>query len=257
LIGRLFDGGLDVKAEVDGRAVPKMQATVKVDRANIGKDAADLGLTKGTLVLDLNVAGTGRSSQELAASLDGGAKVAVTNGSVKGFSLQDASDRLKNINRPTDLLGLLDAAMRGGETKFSSLAGTFNIEKGVLRTDDTKLVADAGAGDVKGAVDLGRWYMDMVGWFRLTEHPNAPPIGMRMVGPPDTAQRIFDTNDLQRFLVSRGVERLLRRAAPQPQAPAAQPQPQEPQQQQQQQQQQRQKPEDILKDLLRGLRRPQ
>jgi hypothetical protein len=93
----------------------------------------------------------------------------------------------------------------------------------------------------------------MMGWFRLTEHPNSPPFGMRMVGPPDNAQRIFDTNDLQRFLVSRGVGTLLRKVLPQqqqPQAPAASQPPQ------QQQQQQKAKPEDILKGLLQGLGRP-
>jgi uncharacterized protein involved in outer membrane biogenesis len=258
MVGRMFDGGVDVKAEVDGRAAPKLQAAIKIDRANVGKalfDTADVDLAKGTLDFELSVAGAGKSSQDLAASLGGAGKLSVTNGSVKGFSLRAASDRLKNIDRPADLLGLLQPAMGGGETQFSSLAGTFNIERGVLKTDDTKLVADAGAGDVKGTVDLGRWHMDMMGWFRLTEHPNAPPFGMRMVGPPDAAQRIFDTNELQRFLVSRGVGTLLRKVVPQQQQPAAQ-QP-APQQQQQQQQQQRQKPEDILKDLLRGLRRPQ
>jgi uncharacterized protein involved in outer membrane biogenesis len=256
MVGRLFDGGIDVKAEVDGRATPKVQAAIKIDRANVGKalfEAADVDLAKGTLAFDLSVAGTGRSSQDIASSLDGTGKLSVVNGSIKGFNLRAASDRLKNVDRPADLLGLLQPAMGGGETQFSSLAGTYKIEKGVLRTDETKLTADAGAGDVKGTVDLGRWHMDMMGWFRLTEHPNSPPFGMRMVGPPDNAQRIFDTNDLQRFLVSRGVGTLLRKVLPQqqqPQAPAASQPPQ------QQQQQQKAKPEDILKGLLQGLGRP-
>jgi hypothetical protein len=260
MIGRMFDGGIDAKAEIDGRATPKVQATIKIDRANVGKalfETADVDLAKGTLAFDMSVAGTGKSSQDIASSLNGAAKLSVVNGSIKGFNLRAASDRLKNIDRPADLLGLLQPAMGGGETQFSSLAGTFNIDNGVVRTDDTKLIADAGAGDVKGAVDLGRWHMDMLGWFRLTEHPNAPPFGMRMVGPPDNAQRIFDTNDLQRFLVSRGVGTLLKKVLPQQplqqqQAPTAA----QPSQQQQQQQQQKPKPEDILKGLLQGLGRP-
>jgi uncharacterized protein involved in outer membrane biogenesis len=262
LIGRTFDGGFDVKAEVDGRSTPKLEATLKIDRANVGKalvEAADIDLAKGTLALDASVAGSGKTSQDIASSLDGAGKLSVVNGSIKGFSLRAASDQLKNIDRITDLLGLFQAAMAGGETPFSSFAGTFKIDKGVLRTDDTKLTADAGAADVKGTVDLGRWDMDMTAVFQLTEHRNSPPFAMRLQGPPDNPRRIFDFNDLQRFLVGRGVGTLLRKVAPQqPQQPGAvqAPAPAQPQTQPQQQPQQRQKPEEILRDLLQGLGRP-
>ena len=104
--------------------------------------------------------------------------------------------------------------MAGGQTKFSTLDGTFKIDKGVMRTSDIKLVADAGEGRVTGFADMPRWQMDFNGEFRLTEHPKAPPFRMRAVGPIDNPKRLFDFQQLQSFILQRGIGSILRKALP-------------------------------------------
>jgi len=167
---------------------------------------------------------------------------------VKGFDLKAVSDRLKNLDRALDFLSLFGSAMGGGQTRFSRLDGTFTIKNGVLRTDDMKLQADAGLGTARGFAHLPRWNMDFTSQFRLTEHPKAPPFGMRVVGAIDNPKRVFQFQELQTYLLQRGVGTLLRKAfpgkVPGGTAPAPAPQQQQPA-----------KPriEDVLPGLLKSL----
>jgi len=153
--------------------------------------------------------------------------------------------------------------MKDGTTKFSSLDGTMRIDKGVVRTDDFRLISEAGQGEAKGFADLPRWNMDMQALFRLTGHSNAPPFRVRLTGPPDQPDQNINYAALQKFLVGsiieRGVGSLLNKLVPgiirprqsEAQAPsqaapsskAEQPPPQEI------------KPQDFIRGLLKGLGR--
>jgi hypothetical protein len=127
----------------------------------------------------------------------------------------------------------------------------------VVRTKDMKLVADAGEGLATGFVDLSRWNMDMVAQFRLTEHPNAPPFGMRVTGAPDNPRRLFKFDKLQGFLLRRGIGSLLNevlKGRVKQQQPTS-PTPQQPQQQPQPQQPEKLQPQDLIRGLLEGLQR--
>ena len=253
LTGKMFDGAFDMKGQLSGAGTPSLKGTLKVDRANVGRalfEAANFDIAKGQMNFDLAISGVGRSEHALVSSLDGKGQLSVRNGSVKGFNLRAVSDRLKQLNRATDFLGLLGSAMGGGTTAFSALDGTFTIKRGVIRTNDLRMIADAGQGNAAGIVDLGRWHMDMAGQFRLTEHADAPPFDMAVRGPIDQPNRIFRFDKLQGYLVQRGIGSLLQKVIPgvKQEAAPAQPstQPQIPQQI---------KPEDLLRGLLKGLNR--
>jgi uncharacterized protein involved in outer membrane biogenesis len=210
LAGKMFEGAFGLRGVLDGKQVPKLDGTVKIVRANVGKalfEAASFDIADGTLDFDMKLAAVGRSQHDLVSSLAGQGRLAVRDGTVKGFDLQAVSDRLKRLNRTLDFLSLFRSAMGGGTTRFSNLDGTMRIDKGVVRTDDLNLIANAGRGEAKGFVDLPRWNMDMQALFRLTEHPSAPPFRVRLTGPPDQADRKVDFGALQQYLVGRVVER--------------------------------------------------
>ncbi|MBZ0325638.1 MAG: hypothetical protein K8F57_05510, partial [Alphaproteobacteria bacterium] len=109
--------------------------------------------------------------------------------------------------------------------------------------------AAAGRAETRRPVYLPRWTMDMNAEFRLTEHPDAPPIGMRMDGSLDAPRQTFDLNKLQSYLVSRGVGRLL---GVKPAAPAGQAAP-EGQAPQSSDQPKKVNPEEIFRGILKGL----
>ena len=250
IAGKMFGGAFDMTGRLSGRKIPAIEGTVKIDKANVGQalfQAADFDIAKGILSLDMELAGTGMSEFAMVSSLNGKGRMAVRNGSVKGFDLQAVSNRLKRLKRATDYLSLFGAAMGGGKTDFSRLDGTFRITKGVVRTDDLTLIAAAGRGDAKGYVDLPRWNMDVTSEFRLTEHPKAPPFAMRVQGPPDKPRRKFQFKKMQAYLLQRNIGKFLKKVVPrQPQPSAAKPAQKTPE---------KLKPEDILKGLLKGLRR--
>ena len=259
LAGKMFGGGFDMTGRLDGAAVPALDGKVRIERANVGEalfKAANFDIANGALSFDMAVAAKGRSEFELISALNGDGRMNVRNGAVTGFDLRAVSNRLKRLNQATDFLGLFGAAMGGGTTRFSSLDGTFQIRKGVLRTKDMKLVAEAGEGNATGFADLPRWNMDFISQFRLTEHPKAPPFGMRVVGPVDQPRRLFKFEKMQAFLLQRGIGSLLNRALTgrrsQPRPAPSQPPPDQ-QAQPQPQPQQQPKPKEILRGLLEGL----
>jgi uncharacterized protein involved in outer membrane biogenesis len=249
LAGRMFEGAFDMTGKLVGAGVPTINGKVRIDRANVGKalfQSGNFDIEGGILNYDMALSARGRSEFDMISSLNGDGRVNVRDGIVKGFDLAAVSNRLKNLNRATDILGLFGSAMGGGATRFSTLNGTVQIRNGVVRTKDMKLLADAGEGLATGFVDLPRWNMDMIAQFRLTEHPKAPPFGMRVTGRPDNPKRLFKFEQMQAFLLQRGIGSLLnevlkRRSKSQP---SGQPQ----------QQQQRTRPEDLIRGLLQGLK---
>ena len=210
--GKMSDGDFDLTARLDARAVPAATAKLKVAGLSIRDvllQAGNVGIVQGRVGIDADLAGAGASERALVSSLTGTARVDVADGAVTGFSLQGVSDRLKRLDQPLDFLRLLQAALAGGQTRFTALSGNIGIDKGVLTSSDLSLTAEAAAGRAVAVVDLPRWRMDLDAEFRLTEHPDAPPIGMRMDGSLDSPRQTFDLNKLQSYLVSRGVGRLL------------------------------------------------
>jgi uncharacterized protein involved in outer membrane biogenesis len=262
IAGKMFDGSFLLAGTLNARRTPTVDGTVTVQKANVGKalfQAAQFDIEGGITDFTMQVGARGTSPHAMISALDGSGKLTSVNGAVKGFSLKAVSDRLKNLDKAIDFLSLFSTSMEGGKTQFSRLNGTFNIRKGVLRSNDILLVADAGEGRAAGVANLPQWHMDFNSEFRLTEHPKSPPFGMRAVGQIDNPRRIFKFDQLQSFLLQRGIGTLLRKVFPDGRrsAPATQSQPEQPVQQQPQQQQQPKKPrlEDILPGLLKGLSR--
>jgi uncharacterized protein involved in outer membrane biogenesis len=265
LTGKMFEGAFGLDGVLDAKKTPRVDGTIKIAKANVGKalfQGRKYDITNGVLDFDMKLAATGRSQHDMISSLSGAGRFAVRNGAVTGFDLKQISDRLDNLDRSLDFLSLFGRALSGGTTRFSSLDGRIKIDKGVVRTEDLNLSADASHGEAKGFVDLPRWNMDMQSRFRLTGHPGAPPFHVRLTGPPDQPDTKIDYHALQQFLVAtvvqQGLGSLLRKAIPElatpdpaqsPDRAAPSEQPQQPAVPQ------KIRPKDLIRDLLRSLGR--
>jgi uncharacterized protein involved in outer membrane biogenesis len=215
--GTMFDGGFEMTGKVDGRGVPVATTSLTITRANFGKalfQATEFDIATGMLNFGMDLSARGRTQRDMIGALSGNGKIDVIDWVARGFDLKRASDNLKNINKLVGVLSVLSSAMDGGETKFSSLKGTFEITKGFLVTNDLQLVADAGVGNARGFIDLPKWKMDMFADFRLTEHESAPPFRVRAVGAPDNPRRLFDFQALQAWVLQRGVGGLIQKLVP-------------------------------------------
>ncbi len=76
---------------------------------------------------------------------------------------------------------------------------------------DLKAVLDGGQADFTMTADLPRWWIDLAGEARLTDHPGAPTIPISVRGPIGAPTRTIETMGLESFLAQRVAETALRK----------------------------------------------
>jgi len=210
MAGGMFGGTFNLNAEIADRPTPTASLAVKVRDADVRQaaaTAAETDMVSGILTYDTELRTAGGSEFEMVSNLAGTGSFNVRDGAVDGFNLQAFSDRLKELDRTPDFVDLIDKTLAGGSTRFSRLNGSYRVENGILRSNDIVLEADAGGGNATAVVDLPPRQMDVNAELRLTEHPNSPPIGIRLFGPLDNPRQIFKTEQMQAYVLQRLVER--------------------------------------------------
>lgn len=220
LSGALFGGSIGMTGRLVAADTPSLRADFQVRNADLRAATTAAGQhprVRGLLDFDMQLGGRGQSEAALVAALAGNGRFAVREGVAEGFDLQSISDRLESLNDAAAFLTLARAAFAGGETPFQRLDGSFTITDGLVRTEDTRLVASAGEGKVTGIIDLPRQQVDGAAIFTLTRHPSAPPFSATVTGPLADPAVNFRTRELEAFLVQRAVERGLMRLLPQQQ----------------------------------------
>lgn len=206
----LFGGTLDGTARLTHGTTPAAAMTLKIAKADVRQaalSAADAAQVTGTLDYETNLQTSGRSEFALVSGLQGSGRIAVSNGTIEGFDLPAVSDQLKQLDRSVDFLVLAQKAMRGGTTPFDSLTASYGVTDGVLRSDDIALKSGSAEGRGTAVVNLPPQEMDVNSQFWLSEHPNSPPIGLRLVGPLNNPRQVLDANKMQAFVLQRIVER--------------------------------------------------
>lgn len=208
LAGQLYGG----RFELRGRASTRDATSAFTGNATLAggdlkavlRDYAGVRDIAGSVDSSAELSATGGSPAELVAGLEGTVQVRCRDGTIDGFNLPGMSEGLKKLQRPTDLAETFRLGLGGGRTPFSTLDGTFRIERGIARTENLRLVARGGEVRTVGQVNLAAWTLDMTHQFRLTEHPDLPSFGLNTSGPVDAPRRVFDFQALQSQLVRRG-----------------------------------------------------
>jgi hypothetical protein len=168
-------------------------------------EVADLGLADGELAGEVSLNSTGKSS-EMAANLAGAGSLLVKNGTIHGFDLKAANDKLKGKEGIGGLLALLSAGLTGGDTHFSSLSGTAKAEHGVIETRDLKLEAEGGEALGVANISLPADTIDAHADFRFANAHDAPPLTMRLQGSLRSPHRYLDVKPLQQWLADHGMK---------------------------------------------------
>ena len=217
LVGKLFDGDVDVRGRLSDSEIPELELALNLSDADLQRaivDIVGLDAVAGRVGVEGAVSARGRSERELVSALNGTASFTAQQGVVRGIDLKSLSDRLKRLNEIPDYLALLQTTLNGGETQFTTLGGTFRIDDGVMTSSDL-------AGDLEGArlsgqtiVDLPDWQIALESELRLTDHPQAPPLGLSVQGPLDAPQRDVKSKRLERYLTQRVGGTLLQKILP-------------------------------------------
>ncbi|MDA0261344.1 MAG: AsmA family protein [Proteobacteria bacterium] len=192
LLGKLFSGEVQLAARLTTANTPRLGLSLNLKGADLAaavKQAAQIDILTGFLDLQGQFTALGRNQFEIISTLAGEGTAAGRDGSVDGIDLRSLSDRLKRLNEVTDYLSLLQSSMAGGTTKYQTVGGAFAINRGIVTAKDMRAQLDAAEGVAQAKIDLPRWNLDLTSRFRLTEHANAPTIGLDLRGPIDAPRR--------------------------------------------------------------------
>ena len=217
LTGKLYDGAVTIRGSLRGGAeIPALSGAVDLRDADIEKASQALigqPLATGKFNLKGNISGRGQTELALISSLEGDAQLAATNGVFRGIDLPALSARLGNLNNAGDFLGLVGGAFSGGETGYRQITVPLTIRQGIVRTQNVVMDVDAAAGSLDAVIDLPAYQLDANSSFTLSDHADAPAIGISFKGPLDNPVRNVRTRELEAFftkkLLGRGLDQLL------------------------------------------------
>lgn len=154
-----YDGAVTANVFANGAGnEPAIDIDVQmkgVTALQLFRDAAGFERIEGKLDAALAVKGSGTNTDALARSLDGNARVVFADGALRGI------DVAKLVNN-------LQSLIKGGykenaedRTEFTELSVSFDIENGVARTKDLKLLGPLVRMDGSGSIDLAARSIDM------------------------------------------------------------------------------------------------
>jgi uncharacterized protein involved in outer membrane biogenesis len=257
---QLFGGALAVKGKLQSQPQPALTLSYVLQDADLRQMLQRMTGTdrlSGRFGVQGDIAGAGQNPDALVRSLRGEARWTAGDGMVRGIAIKSLSDRLNNLDSAANVVDLLGGGLGGGETKLIAGGGSFVVAQGIATTQDSQAKLEAAEATLTGTLDLPAWTMDIKTLLQLTEHADAPRVGIGFSGPIDHPQRDVKTHELEQFLLKRAGARLLNKGktgdllrgllgdgtagAP----PPAGGQPSPPAQQI--------KPEQLLKNLLKGL----
>ena len=214
LTGRLFDGALEADGSLTGGPAPAGQAAfrlVDADMEDTLRAVAGLDAVSGRAEADGYFTLRGETERAMIQSLAGRVALTSSGGSIAGVDVPAISrqiDALSQVGALDDIPSFVERseqALSSGQTAILSLDGAVRVQDGEARIDGFKVVADGGVGDISGTADLPAWQLDLTAQFRLTEHADAPPVGIRFEGPIDAPERRYVIEDMQAHLVKLGL----------------------------------------------------
>ena len=163
-----LDARLNKMAFYDGNAIgriilngaskrPVIQGSLSANGLNafrLLKDFADFKRLKGTGQMQLSLASSGKSQQEIVSRLAGIAKLKFTNGSIRGINI---ASMVRKVQK--SVLGGWDKESKK-DTDFSEFSMSFKIKDGIAQNDDLKLLGPLVRVTGKGEVDMLRQRLD-------------------------------------------------------------------------------------------------
>jgi len=238
--GTLYDGAVVVTGKIDTRAGIETGlaiTAIELNLAKLSKDLADSGRVSGPLNLDVSFTATGRSEAELISSLAGkGDMSGALNFAVKAeeqvgsILLGILGEKVKEIRGVADSTNVLFSAFAGAPAKFK---GTFIIDEGAITTSDLRVDGRNATALTQGTADLAAWQIDTRTDVFREGDPGTPYLTAKLTGPLDKPNPKIEGQAFRRA------------PAPTPAAGAGT--------QPAQVQPERIKPEDIIKQGLKGL----
>lgn len=166
----LFGGNASLSAKVQDPADAKqpMSISVQSKMTNVALEQLAFAMSgsnrlkaTGDVNLDLDVATTGLSSYALVSALKGKANLNGTDVIFKGFDLAQLALAFVDTGKPMDRLNsIVSGATSGGETRFDTVKGAYDINAGIANITSMSMDGPAATIASTGNVNLPAWTID-------------------------------------------------------------------------------------------------
>lgn len=168
----LFGGTASLNAKVQDPADTKLPLSIVVDSkmADVALEPLMYALSgsrtlkaSGDVSLNFNVQTTGLSSHALVSALQGKANVNGKSVVMKGFDLAQIGLAFVDTGKPMDRLNsIVGGAVNGGETRFDTIDGVYDITDGIVRISSMAMDGPSANIVSKGTVSLPAWVIDTI-----------------------------------------------------------------------------------------------
>lgn len=208
LKGTWGEGQIRAQASLNiGTAEPVLDLKLAGKGVHTAPDALGLGqfrIKSGAIDFAGDISARGNSLEDMMTSLNGTGALSVTNGVLSGINLPAVENQTKLIlNRglisetPENTLGI---QLTTGETPFTSLAATFSLDKGILRSSDMMLQSKTGTAVVQISANLPQGGLSSSAAITMTELEGFPPISVGIKGALSAPQTQVDIGTFARYL---------------------------------------------------------
>ena len=204
LVAQLFGGQVQGNAKIVSGNSNQISSAFNISGIKIAdalRSVTGKATASGFLDANLDFTTTGKSVAGMVGSLGGtggfSMKGVDVSASVKGSAFSGVYSLLSSLNK-------LGSSRSGNK---ADVAATFQIARGVARTNDLKLASQLGNGFAAGTVDLVGWLLNLKGQVDLQQNAltqilqaklkrGASPVGFTLLGPLDAPNVKVDTGAL-------------------------------------------------------------
>ncbi|NNF78554.1 MAG: AsmA family protein, partial [Rhizobiales bacterium] len=214
--GNLFGGSLQgsfLAESVTGGNLA-LQAKVDLNDANMAdllKDEAGQALVQGTISLEGNVEGQGRSPGGIVSVLTGKGEWSLGNSRLMGTNPGGFSKSIGGVEDAAKLEGLISANLHQGVWPYKPVRSEWAVQDGLLKLAPGKITSPVAAGSVGGLANLANGKLSADWNVRVSGVENAPEYKVKLEGPIGKLVRSHDTSSLRSFLVVRVLQESMKK----------------------------------------------
>jgi uncharacterized protein involved in outer membrane biogenesis len=199
--GKLFGGDVAVAGTFSSQGDLDMNMSLKnATIVDATSSFAGISPVSGNFDMEQKFTAKGLSQQELISSLSGNGTVTASPGTIHGIDIPALSGKLDSLSNKTGLLNLLTSALSGGQTPYEGGSSIITTSNGFIKLSpfDIKMLGAESAVDM--GVNLAQWQMNLSGDMSLVDHPDAPPIGIRVLGDLHDPKISYNTARLEGYV---------------------------------------------------------
>lgn len=212
----LFGGTVSFNGLVQSPSDPKAPITASIQSTltKVGIEALARAMSgsntlkgQGEVSMSMDIKTAGISPLALVSGLGGQAALDGVGVVLEGFDLAKLAQSLSADEKiGHSIENLVDASVKGGQTRFDTVKGRYDVSEGVVRISSMALDGPDALVNVTGNANLPQWTIDIMNEITLKRVTDLTPFKVAIRGPLDNPGNTFGRAILQDY-INRKIQR--------------------------------------------------